>query len=67
MNVDLRRSELRLAALRRLDLPRDYNDSQFTELDAHNFQVASARGSGMVTGQKLREAFDWMTKPKPLR
>jgi len=36
MTVDRRRSELRLAALRRLDLPRDYNDSQFAELDAHN-------------------------------
>ena len=36
MNADRRRSELRLAALRRLDLPRDYNDLQFAELDAHN-------------------------------
>jgi len=37
MTVDRQRSELRLAALRRLDLPRDYNHLQFAERDAHNY------------------------------
>ena len=36
MTFNRRRSELRLAALRRLDLPRVYHENQFAELDAHN-------------------------------
>jgi len=54
MTFDRRRSELRLAALRRLDLPRDYNDSQFAELDAHNSNGSVSVCADAQTGRSRR-------------
>ena len=50
MTFDRRRSELRLAALRRLDLPRVYHENQFAELDAHNYFKSPAQTMSLEAG-----------------